>query len=270
MAVPRVSKTITSRQKTCELVESFVGAHRPELTESLELLFQQDAEEGQPTPDVPVFIDGMLRRLNGSFNELVVAEQKHLDELSDDRTHRDNRDEAVGALREVLIDMRDAFRVAFGFAKSEEMGFERNVAEDPLALSRQTHRLLENLRKPELELSPKYEGIVTVNPAGAGDLIDGRRQKLRDALDHVIREQSEAHGTQVAKDQKLAAFNQTLSLFLNMVESAFKLAGKHELAARLRPTIRRLAASRDADEELPIPVELAEPEEGGETDESGA
>ncbi len=127
MAVPRVSKTITSRQKTCELVESFVGAHRRELTESLELLFKQDAEEGQPTPDVPVFVNGLLRRLRGSFEELFIAEQRHLDELSDDREPREMRDDTVGALREVLIDMRDVFRVAFGSAKSEKAGFERNT-----------------------------------------------------------------------------------------------------------------------------------------------
>lgn len=267
MALPRVSKVITAHQKLCEFVEWFVKTYRQELAEALAEVFQQDTEEGQTTPDVLPFVDGLLRRLRSALNDLIEAEKVHLDELADDAGYRKLRDDAVTDVRRVVLDLRGLFRAAFGPIKAQEAGFEKEVASDPVALLRQTNRLLDNLGRDDLDLPPsQYEGV-TVTPALFVTQLEPQVKVLREAMNHVVQEEGEAQGTQVAKNRALQAFAETYVLFLHILQAAFRMAGKPELAARLRRTVRRSRRSGDAEPVLPpLPPDIVV-DEG---DEAGA
>ena len=109
------------RQRQCEFVDWFVVKHREVLVEALTQLFQRDAGEGQPVPDVVVFIDALILRLRRAFAELKEAEERHLTELANDGVNRDRRDDSAQTLRDVMTDWRTLFRITHGDRKAAEV-----------------------------------------------------------------------------------------------------------------------------------------------------
>lgn len=261
MAVPQVSKMITDRQRQCEFAEEFVLYHRPALVEAIDLLAQQDLEEGQPVPDVAGVADWLSRRLRRTFTGLTEAERRHLDEIANDAQYRERRDLAVNDLSAMLFDLRAIFRGAFGNAKAQEAGFERRIAQRPLALIRQTRRILGKLRDPGYELPPSRHTAVAVTRESVVESLEPPAQELRDAVTRVTREQTKVQGTQVAKDAAMADFDETYLLFVRILVAVFRLAGQRELAARLELSVRRRAQT---------PEETADPAPETSSDDASA
>ena len=256
MAVPKASKMITDRQRQCEFVDWFVVNHREALVTALVLLFQQDLEEGEPAPDVMVFLSSLVRRLRRAFRELVETEQRHLGEIANDGIYRDRRDETVPAVREVVLFWRHAFRTAYGARKTEETGFERRISDQPLTLLRQSERILSNAKDPAFELVPA-EGTQADREVLIRQL-EPLVQQLRQFMDALTSELTKAHGTKVAKDQAMGHFDQVYRIFVNLVQPAFRLAGYHELAERLTLKVARRSDTTEAPEE-PLPEPVTEP-----------
>lgn len=245
MAVPQVSKMITDRQRQCEFAEEFVTHHRPALVEAVDLLAQQDLEDGQPVPDVVGVADWLTVRLRRAFTNLTDAERRHLDEIADDAQYRERRDQAAQALGTALFDLRAIFRGAFGDAKAQEAGFERRIARRPLALIRQAQRIYAKLRDPGYELPPSRQQAVAVTGESVAETLESSAQELRDAVTLVTREEAKVQGTQVAKNAAMADFDETYLLFVRILVAVFRLAGERELAARLELSVRRRPRTPD-------------------------
>ena len=64
--------------------------------------------------DTAALLRRLMGRLRRSFDELVGAEEQHLDELANDAEPRQRRDRAVAGLRQILLDMRSLLRCIYG------------------------------------------------------------------------------------------------------------------------------------------------------------
>lgn len=262
MAVPRISKMVTDRQRQCEYVDWFVVKHREVLVEALVQLFQRDAGEGQPVPDVVVFIDALILRLRQAFAELKEAEESQLTDLAIDGIHRDQRDAFAKALRDVMTQWRDLFRINFGFRKAAAAGFESRMATHPLALLRQSDRILTQLHDPEFVLPPPAEGVEVTRETAIAKL-EAAAKDLRQTMNDLTGGVTKSEGTKVAKDEAMEHFDEVYRLFVNLLRSAFRLVGKYELAKRLTLKIARRSRKSSEDtspEPEPEPTAPAEPE----------
>jgi hypothetical protein len=252
---------VTDRQRQCEFVDWFVVKHREVLVGALVQLFQRDAGEGQPVPDVVVFVDALVLRLRRAFAELKDAEERHNTELANDGVNRERRDVSEQSLRDVMTDWRSLFRVTHGLRKAAEVGFERRIASHPLAMLRQADRILTQLKDPEL-VHPATEGVAVTHETTIAKL-DATSKALRQAMDDLTGGLTKTAGALVAKDAAMEHFDEVYRLFVNLLRSAFRLAGKHELANRL--TLRLSRRSRRSDNEqtspeAPEPAAPADPE----------
>ena len=235
MTIPKVSKMITDRQKRYEFVQSFATTHRDVLAEALSQLL----DENLPGPGAASYLDGLMRRLGRTLEDLVRAEQKHLDELGNDAALRKRRDTAVSELRQDLFHMRDLLRGVYSRATAEELGLERRIAPHPLALLRQGRRIESRLRDPGLRhLAPRFPGV-TVTGESLAAAIKPRLRELREAIDDVTRDEGKAEGTKVEKDKAMNVFDGTYQHVVRTLVEAFHLAGKPELAARIPTSLRR-------------------------------
>ena len=241
MALPRVSKMVTDRQRRCEYVKWFVETYRREVTEALDLFLDPAEDSGLPntSPSVlAVHLGRLLGRLDRALEELIEAEKVHLDEVGNDAAPRQRRDAAAQAVREVLFDLRRLYRGAYGLEAAEELGFERRIAPDPLALLRQAQRLQKNLAG-ELP-PPRYEGITVPGGPALAALVTPVAD-LRTALDEVNRQRGKCQGTKLTKDKAMALFDETYLQIVRMLVPSFRLAGKEKLAAQIPLSLRRRA-----------------------------
>lgn len=245
MAIPNVYKSITDHQKQCEFAESFMKDNREDLGAALSRVFAQDISEGDSVPDVLPFMDALLLRLRRSLEVLTEAEKVHLNELDGHAVYRVLRDEAVATLRRHLVNLRFLFRSSYGQTKAEDMGFDREIAQDPIALLRQARRLLGNLQDPELTLPASEFAGVAVTPASIAEQLASHVGELREALTEVNDDLGRSQRTLVSKDRAVASFRQTYALFLVILQSGFRLGGDQEMASRLRRSVRRSRSRSD-------------------------
>jgi hypothetical protein len=238
---------VTDRQRRCEFVDWFVVNYREALLEALTRVFEKSL--GRAVPDLGFYLDGQVSLLRGSLRELVAAEQAHLDEIANDGVFRDRRDQAAQALREVVFNWRPVIRAVFGERKAEEAGFERRIADHPLALLRQTERLLSRLNNPQFALdATRFEGVAVTRDKIVEQLEKPARQ-LRQVMDDLTSEQTKAHGTKVAKDKATADFDEAYQLFVGTFRPAFRLVGEHELSERLTLKLSRRPGQSEEPEE---------------------
>lgn len=236
MAVPKVSKMVTDRQRRYEVVVELVRTHREELAEALGLSFQNALDpSGSGIPD---YLDLLMARLRRTFDELVEAETRHLDELANDAVLRKRRDGLATALRQALFAMRQVIRGAFGGDIAQVLGFERRIADDPRPLIRQGRRIEDKLRDVAVVLPPSRVPGISVDREPMAAALGALIEELREAVDHVTRDASKAQGTKVTKDLAMKAFDKTYPQVAQSLAGVFRLAGRTELAARI-PRVRR-------------------------------
>jgi hypothetical protein len=236
---------VTFRQRRCELVDAFVATYRREVADALELLLAGEDGDAESLPRgmLAVVLERLLGRMRRALADLLRAEKRHLDEVGNDAVPRRRRDRAAAETRRVLFDLRQLYRAAYGELRAQEAGFERRIANDPVALARQAGRVYGQLSQAA---EASREGTVAPQYAGLGPsiedlakILEAPLSELRAALVEVDRERARVQGTKVAKDRALTSFDQTYRLIVRMLVSAFRLAGQEELAARLPTSVRR-------------------------------
>ena len=248
MALIDVSKTITLFQRLCQFAEEFTREHREPLVEALTSLFLSDLQEGQQAPDVKEMIDGFVRRLRRTLENMTLAETELLGAFKANIAFRDLRDQLMSELRVVFDRARTECRNHFGRKKSDAAGFPARIADDPGALLRQTKLVSWTLRKPEFDLGDSVIPDSTTTAESILKIYEPKVQELDSALSDAVRRRARARGKQVAKDKEVTDFRTTYSLFINLIRSSFSLAGQTELArwvALNQPRRSRPSAASD-------------------------
>lgn len=244
MALLDVSKMITIFQRLCQFAEEFTEEYREDMVEALSRVFRSDLPEGQEGPDVLGLINSLLQRLRLTLEKLTQSETELLEAFREDTEFREIRRQLTLELREVFNRSRGECRNHFGRKKSDSAGFPARIADDPGALLRQTKLVDWRLGKPEFELGESLiPGAVTTKESIL-QIHQPKAEELRSGLADAVRRKARIEGKQVAKDQEMADFRTTYSLFVNMVQSSFRLAGQNEMAKRL---IRRRRRSPKSD-----------------------
>ncbi len=239
MAIPKISKMVTTRQRHCERLEQLVKAHGKEVAAALERLLDDEEKKDGEGLDGKAILERLMGRLSASLGELVAAEEQHLDELANDAEPRQRRDDTVAELRRVLLDMRSLLRCLYGPEAAEELGFERRIASQPWPLLRQAQRVEAQLRDPKVELpAPRYERLALDRPLDA-EVIGNLVKALHQALKDVNREEAKAQHTKLAKDRAMDTFDDHYLLLSHLLVTALRLGGQPVLAAKIPTSLRR-------------------------------
>lgn len=260
----KISDMVTDREKKCEFVKSFHASHRQQLADGLARTLGPDLAEGQDVNDVLAVVDLLVRCQDRSLGSLITAESTHLNEVSDDNSVKEDRDETTLEFRGTMFDMREFCRRGFKEPVAEKLGFENRLAQDPVALARQGNRILGNLRAPDLELPEwRYAGLPVTAEFVASALAPGL-ERLVALNDAITAERTGFQGTVVAKNEAMKNHDTIYLVTVRLLQGLYKLAGLTELADRMELTLRRRSGRSSATDETPgeppAPPDTAPPE----------
>lgn len=234
MALFDVSKMITTRQRLCEIVESFVRVSIDTLTEALTEVFRIDLEEGQPVPDVLGLVNSLLKRLRRSLEALIEAEMQLVASVKEEGIFRTLRDEFTSTLRSAFFQARDLCNTALGPRKTKDAGFPRRIAEEPLALLRQVLLVTRKFTDPDFDPGESLLPDLSAPREAILGLIQPKAAKLRQTIDGLVRQGNETQARQTVKNRVMDEFDTTYALFVRILEASFRLGGEVELAKRFR------------------------------------
>lgn len=240
-----VSKLVSDRIAITRTLTSAVSVHGNETAAAIErALFPHGSPPGF---QMCVFLQALGALAQRSVDELSAANQAHATELADDAEPRASRDSAKDELRARMIGIRSTLSGVYGAAILSAYGLSGETpseAEHLIEAACTTERLLRN--RPLTE-APKQEGV-SVDPKTLADSLKARVDALRTALGDVRREEREAQVTLQRRNTATAAWNGVYQGVADTLTGLFELAGKGELADRVRPTARRRAGLTEAED----------------------
>ncbi|HVK69981.1 MAG TPA: hypothetical protein VM694_36255 [Polyangium sp.] len=240
-----VSRLVSERIAITRTLTSAVTVHGNEVAAAIvKALFPDGAP---PDFQVTVFLHALGALAQRSVDELSAANQAHATELADDGEPRATRDATKDELRARMIGIRSTLSGVYGATLLSAYGLSGETpsdAEHLIEAACTTERLLRN--RPLTE-APKQEGV-SVDRVALADSLKARVDALRTALGDVRREEREAQVTLQRRNAATAAWNGVYQGVADSLTGLFELAGKGELADRVRPTARRRAGLTEVED----------------------
>lgn len=230
------SKQVTDRQKSADAVIAVGLSLAPDIGSTVTLSHTPWLQPGETMPDLALFTLLLCRSLGAAKMAMIQADQAHVTELSDDPAFREARDQATHALSSFLVETREVFMGVFG-SKATSTYFKGITPRDPVVLSRFAEEVADNLSKNPLP-PPRVPGAV-VDVQAILQSITSQRDALDQQLKNVGREVREAQVTLDARDAAMDAYDRVFSRVASTLCELLKLAGKPELAAKVRPSTKK-------------------------------
>ena len=189
------------------------------------------------------------RRLVDNLDEGVL-EQIHGDEKV--RAELEARTEAVdGKLRLV----RSAYRGFYGLNNLGRVGLEGAFPRGAVRLHRHAVVVKTSLQNPDLRLLPLLELPIAAeegedNSVAAllGAQLDPEVSRLGELLDERHDEQTKSTDARLRRQQVIREFDYNVRGIVRMAQGMFRLAGREDLALRIRPILRRVLRKLDDQE----------------------
>jgi hypothetical protein len=245
------SKLVTDRQKSARAVAAAANTHGASVGEALKGLLAPHLQGGEQMPDVGLLCLLVGRLLLSQNEKLVAADAAHEAELNDDGAPREARDRAAFEVRRVLVDLRATVAAVHGSAGLKQLGLTGATPEDPSVLAVEGAAVLTSLEDASISLPAPRRGT-SLNRQDFADELREHLAPLQSALATVSREAREAETTLAAKQAAMTANDRAFSLGAAWLTATFSLAGREDLAARVRPSVRRPGQTEA--EETPAPT----------------
>lgn len=251
------SKQVIGRQKSASAVVA-VGETQAHATgTALAAIFKPHLAKGESLPDFTLVIELVARVLDASQATMVAADAAHEAELGDDEPARKARDEAAAELSDKLVELREILTGVYGVETARAV-FPGPTPQDPVVLSRFAGEVVTAIERVKLPAS-RLKGA-KVNAAEAAADLKERRAGLDAQLKSVAREVREAQTTLDEKTRAITGYDEVFGGGATMLTGLLRLAGKPELAAKVRPSSRRPGQTAiDAGDAAPTPTSLPEP-----------
>ena len=226
------SKSTLRRQKSAGKVAASGRTHKKLMSEAMGGIFGEEIIK-----PVDTVVDMTADHLESKSDAMVKADDAHLEELRDDTTARDGRDEDVDAAHDEVVTNRAQLTTIMGDKYVARLGFEGDTPEEPLELARVVGAVVTNLTK-----IPAPEPLIedyTFNPSKWAAKISKTLGKLEGAVAEVNKEVREAEATLSAKNDAIEDYDRAFSVTANLFSALLDAAGKKDLAKKVRPSTRR-------------------------------
>ena len=247
------SKQVIDRSRSAGSVCTNVTTHAEELNRKLVAALAPHLLPGETMPNFALVAKLAARMLAARSSELDVADAAHEAELSDDAMPRAERDDADGELREATISIRNTIDASFGDVGLRALGIHVPPPQDPRGLERYVSDFHDALLDTARTLPGRTRRGVTLDRVAMAEDLAPLRTRLKAALQVVATEAAELALTQTAKDSAVEANDRTFSGVAKTAEGLLTLAGRRDLADRVRPSKRRPGVV-EAEESPPEPA----------------
>jgi hypothetical protein len=238
MADAKASRMVSDRVAITTTVVTAIDIHGPEVAPALEkVLYPNGAPQDVSIAKVLIALGAHLQ---AQTMHLVQADRAHTTELADDDEQRRKREEALVDLREFLGALRSSLIQNFAGSLAAAYGLGGAIPEDASTVLVLAGHVEDFLRNRPLVEVPKNKSI-KIDPILAADEVKTLANALTKALADVDREKREAQLTQAGKNEAMAAWGTSYSGVADATAAFFALAGRPDLAERVRPTARRRA-----------------------------
>lgn len=249
----KLGKEIENRLIVSRKVIAAATTHGPGLATVLAEKALAAKGEGE-APKAAVFkamFASLAAMLTSATDALEAAELAYTAEQADDVAPRTARDKAKERLLSLMVKLGSTVEDAMGADALKSYGLSGDTPRAPKALSSYVgnviHLMTKNPASVTTDVGGKYSTATTVA------ILQERKAELDAALKDVDREARELEGSLGKRDQTMERWAEAYQGIANSLTGLFRLAGRKDLAERVRPSSRTVSGEDSG------PAEAAEP-----------
>lgn len=247
-----LSKQVADRESSSRTVQAAFQTHAGPASQAVSARFAPVLGDGSSPVDVAGMVHAAGRLLALRTDDMVRTDIAHTRELGDDAPKRAARDAAQGAVVGLVTSIRIALTGRFGEDFGGRLGLVGKAPDTPsdvLSWARQVKAALAETELPTIDTSADDNDEVAVfSKEDALNKLTRRIATLEEALAATAVEAREAEVTQYAKDQAIAAYDETFRFAAGLLELVLRAGGFPDYAERVRPSVRRPGQTVDAAE----------------------
>lgn len=242
------SKQVVDRARSAASVSASIDAHADELQQKLSELLQPHLGRGEKLPDFGLVVKLAARLLAAESSALGAADRAHEAEQGDDSAPREERDEAEAELRDTVVTFRNSISASFGDAGLRALGVWEPPPSDTRGLERYAADFQSALSDDARVVAGKRRKGVKVDRTAMAEELGPQVGRLANAVKVVTKEAAELVATQASKDLALQSNDRTFFGVANTAEGLLMLAGRRDLAAKVRPSSRRPGVTNEEEQ----------------------
>lgn len=237
----KVGKEIENRLTVSKKVVTAARTHGPGLAPALaaQAVLAQGQDDAPSAEDFAAMFESLAAMLSSAAGGLEQAALDHSAEQADDIAPRTARDKTADALLSLMVQLRATVETALGSAGLATYGLEGDTPRLPKALSSHAANVTALLAKAPVEVTTDLG--TTFSSTAAITALTARKSQLDTALADVDREARELEDALGKRNQAIARWTDTYQGAANTLTGLFRLAGRNDLAERVRPTSRTLS-----------------------------
>jgi hypothetical protein len=231
----QISKQVANRLDWARFVLSSYRVHREEMAEDVEARITDSSvlTAGRLLEDLDELVAGLERQTD----TMRTSELELSAELADDHRVRADRDTFFEKLRDGLTRTRTFFADEFDDTVADSYGMQDAPPRTPDKLVPYAQNVVAHLRR---EPRAGVDAIgLSYDTDQMADRLDGWSTELEDALDRIDIEIREVELLRAERDKVVEEWEQRYLGTAKLLEGLYILAGRPDLAKRVRPTKRR-------------------------------
>lgn len=231
-----ISKTVANRIINAKVVTASFDVHGPDTVDDLANVFHKAGIHDFDAAAARKLMGQLSDFVKNATEQLESAETAYVEEISNDGDKRDTRDNAVVELRDELQYARTLLTASVNRNALRNWGLEQPV---PTAADRLL--IYANHCTNQLRQNPRTitRGGITIDTNTLADLIEIPRSKLKNSLDDLKLDSRENQLSLDKRNTVLDDWNLAYGTSATIISELFRLAGRKNLASRVRPTARR-------------------------------
>ncbi len=254
----KLTVSITGKVRSCLFLLAALQEQGPKMTQSV-LDQLQPSLKGDEEP--PPFLDQLLalgRLLRAALERMIALDRELYDEDERRATLFAERQELVRELGRKVSGLRRVVIGHYPDAIVGKLGLQGRTAQEPIALLRQSELICQKMRREdrekmlgeplfELPLDPEPY-VLEIDPVlpRLTETYEGHQQARR-RVDNLLDEKQEA----------VAAYDVTFLRVARQFEDLCRLAGKNELADKVRPSLTRPGETVETPDDSEVPDSAA-------------
>lgn len=257
-----LSKQVADRESSSREVVAAFSTHGETAAQALEDRLRRHLREGESLPDMKLVLALVARDLAAAGQSMTVADRAQTAELNDDVAPRDARDASAAAVTGLVNNIRLALTGQFGEDFGGKLGALGAAPRAPGEIASWGWKVfgaLKSLAQPAIDVSDDdNDEVAAFSKDDALRKLRRRLEALDAAITAMATEDREGEQTLTDKTTAIAAYDDTFSFAARFLETLLIGAGRHDLAARVTPSTRRLGQTVGAAND-PTPVTPGEP-----------
>jgi hypothetical protein len=233
------SKQVVDKGRSTSTAVSMLEQYADAAAEGARAALSPFLREGESMPDLGMVLKLAARYAAHNQQKLETADTAHERELADDKLPRDNRDLGGQRTRNLVGVIRGNVEANYGPSGLIALGLREPCPSTELGTQKYAHNLVGALLDPKVVLPAPISARAALDRAGFAEELAVPLAQLDEGLASVVREESEAKGTQAAKDRAMEDNDRAFSVATGLGRYTFRLCGLDALADRIRESPRR-------------------------------